>query len=44
MFAVDLYKEEYWEVLDPGSAKIVAHFFNGEMAEEYVRWLNESAK
>lgn len=38
---VNLYQEEYWEVHDPQDAKIIAHFFNSDLAQAYVKWLNE---
>lgn len=38
---VDLYEEKYWEVHDPQNAKLIAHFFDGDLAEEYVNWINE---
>lgn len=41
LVTANLYKEEYWEVHDPGNAKIIAHFFNGEQAQDYVEWLNK---
>lgn len=40
LYKVDLYEEKYWEVHNPTEAKIVAHFFDGELAKNYVEWLN----
>lgn len=39
-FDVDLYEEQYWEILDRANAKIIAHFFDGDQAAEYVQFLN----
>lgn len=41
LVTVDLYQEQYWEVHDPGNAKIIAHFFDGDLAQDYVKWLNK---
>jgi len=39
VIAVKLYRDEYWEVYDPDRGEILAHFFDGKMAQQYVEWL-----
>ena len=37
---MEVYQELYWEVFDPQTARVVAHFFSEGDADQYSEWLN----
>jgi hypothetical protein len=43
-FDAELYHDDTWEVYDPGTAKTIALFYDKELAEDYLRWLNKKKK
>mgnify|MGYP006301285287 CR=1 FL=1 len=41
-FDVDIYEEQYWEILDKANARIIAHFFDADYAQAYLKFLNDT--
>ena len=37
---VEVYEEKYWEVFDPWSAQVIAHFFDKRYADLFAAMIN----
>lgn len=40
-YPVEIYKEEYYEIFDPGNAEVIAHVFDKDHAELIAKLLND---
>lgn len=40
MSDIDIYHEELWEIHDPDSAQVIAHFYSERHARAFVAFIN----
>ena len=37
----EMYPEGVWEIYDPNLARVIAIFYDGDSADEYLAWVNK---